>query len=293
MQLNVKTSEMTGRSVFRLRSQAGFSVAEMLVYLIVSVFLMGAIYELLAGQNRHYSKQRELQDVRGSLRAAAELLSVEIRSLSPAGGDIYAMGADSIVVRSFIAGGEVCAKHATQPQLGVYALSGEFAATTNDSVLIYVVNGTGPSDDVWRVARVTAAYGAGGGSVPTCAWGGATEAVVQVDSAGGKLSGVQVGGSLRAFRRITYKPMQQDGRWWLGRRVGAGSYERLIGPLRPPSDSGLKFQYYTWNGTVTATPASVRLVEILLRGESLNTAPQAGAPAVEVDSVRTRVVVRG
>ncbi|NIU73758.1 MAG: hypothetical protein GWN71_09290, partial [Gammaproteobacteria bacterium] len=45
-----------------------------------------AIYQLLIGQNRLYMKQRELQDVRTSLRAAANLLAFELRQASASGG---------------------------------------------------------------------------------------------------------------------------------------------------------------------------------------------------------------
>ena len=113
----------------RLAGRSGFAVMEMLVYLVISVAVIGSIYQVLIGQNRLYSKEREVMDVRGTLRAAAELLSVELRMASPGDGDIYSIQSDSIVVRSLIGSGVVCAMGlAGNRGVALYATSGTFGA---------------------------------------------------------------------------------------------------------------------------------------------------------------------
>jgi hypothetical protein len=82
----------------------------------------------------------------------------------------------------------------------------------------------------------------------------------------------------------------------LGRKVGAAAgWEKLTGPLSPPSDSGLVFVYYDVSGNVTADLTQVKMVDIILRGESFGKAPQAGnlGPQVQEDSLTLRVSLRG
>ncbi len=106
---------------------------------------------------------------------------------------------------------------------------------------------------------------------------------------------LRIGVPIRAFRPVQYGVFQEDGRWWLGRRIGSGPYEKLTGPLRAPADSGLALLYYDEAGNLTSDPTRVELVEILLRGESLKGVHgSAGeAPLPVQDTIRWRVAVRG
>jgi hypothetical protein len=281
-------------------NRSGFTIAEVLVYLVIAVVVVAGVYKVLIGQNRLYMKQRELQDVRGSLRAAANLLAFELRQISAAGGDLYSIGTYDLSLRSVQASGIVCAKHSTQPRLGLYATSGDFEDTSDDSILVFSVGAAGTGDDQWIQSGVQGTYSPAAGGVPDCAWSASTatpDIVVEVDSTAVFLSGVEVGGPIREFRKVEYGLyFDADGRWWLGRKVGnAANYEKLTGPLSAPSDSGLAFVYYDSNGTVTAVAADVRMVDIILRGESYGKAPQFGdlGPQVEEDSLTVRVSTRG
>ncbi len=121
--------------------------------------------------------------------------------------------------------------------------------------------------------------------------------VPEVSGDGNAFENVQVGAPFRAFRRVTYGIYQDpdEGRYWLGRRVGsAASYERLTGPLRAPQDSGLHLIYYDVAGNPTTNPLDVRMVDIILRGESLGLVPRAGeAPSAQQDTLTIRVSLRG
>jgi hypothetical protein len=112
--------------------RGGFSVIELLVYLIIAIVVVTGIYQVLIGQNRLYLKQRELQDVRTSLRAAANLLAFELRQLSAADSDLYVINQFDLKLRSVQGTGIVCAIHGTQPRFGLYATSGDIQATTGD-----------------------------------------------------------------------------------------------------------------------------------------------------------------
>lgn len=372
-------------------------MVEVLVFLVIALVMIGGVYQLMIGQTRLWQKQSALEDVRSSLRAAATLLSFELRQASPAYGDIYFIEPDSFAVRSPQGSGIICGKHGTQPRLGLRWTWGDFFATSDDSAMVFV------SGNLWLAGSMDEAW-LGGDGATLCAWGtgsvapdvvaavsvqgrppdkadgdllitprgdvlpGGTfqftvshadlscsdfdgRAQVKIDGKGnlynGTLSGctftidipgdvdelkidvtlkkddyaeldedvtakyewknirentrgafidgIRVGAPFRAYRRSQYGIFQQGGRWWLGRRVGAGDYEVLTGPLRPPSDSGLVFRYYDQAGNPTASASRVRTVEILLRAESLKVARRGGSqdPAVQQDSIRVFTAIRG
>jgi hypothetical protein len=253
--------------------RGGFSVIELLVYLIIAIVVVTGIYQVLIGQNRLYLKQRELQDVRTSLRAAANLLAFELRQLSAADSDLYVINTFDLKLRSVQGTGIVCAIHGTQPRFGLYATSGAIEATTDDSVLVFAAGAAGTGDDGWVQSGIDRIYTPAAGGVPDCAWTTVSanpDLVVEVDTTTAWLSGVQVGAPFREFRTVQY-----------------GSYDE--------GGSGLVFVYYDVSGNVTADLTQVKMVDIILRGESFGKAPQAGnlGPQVQEDSLTLRVSLRG
>ena len=111
---------MIGRfSPRRPKDASGFSLAELLIFLVVALVVITGVYQLLIGQNRLYIKQRELQDVRATLRASANLLAFEFRQASPALGDLYFITPDSFAVRSLRGSGTICGLLSSQPRFGL------------------------------------------------------------------------------------------------------------------------------------------------------------------------------
>ncbi len=106
---------------------------------------------------------------------------------------------------------------------------------------------------------------------------------------------LEVGAAIQVFRRVEYGLFQQDGRWWLGRRIGgASSWELITGPMRSASDGGLVFTYLDVDGNVTATPADVKRIQVDLRSESMGGLPKWGQGSNRAvrDSVSTTVYLR-
>ncbi|MGD2216527.1 MAG: hypothetical protein PVJ64_07210 [Gemmatimonadales bacterium] len=389
----------------------GFTVIELLIYLVVGVVVIGFIYQVLIGQHRLYMKQQELMDVRSSLRAAAALLTWELRQASALDGDLYTIASNSIALRSIQGAGIVCGADPTNSHYGLWGTSGEFNNTPDDSALVFAAGGPSAADDYWLVVsmadvsgnvpcdwgggvqpevlveatpapdsgtppdwaageitvsakgnvspgatvKITASYPAltcdefgsqamvivytdesySSGVMDGCTFSvtiptGAEELYIQIEvpstispnlsddiyaSVGwelddeeggggggsndgadvGVLESVHVGAPFRAFRRVQYGLFQEDGRWWLGRMVGsASSFEKLIGPLAAPSDSGLVFTYYDLAGNATADPRQVAVVEIVLRAESFGKVQTGtGDVSVQQDNLTTAVKLRG
>lgn len=262
---------------------------ELMISMVIAWIVMGAVYQLLIGQSQTYSKQRELMDVHGTLRSAAVLLSWEMRQASAADGDLYSLGANSIALRSPQGSGVVCVKHPTQPRFGLRGMGlGALTSNPDDSALVYVGSAN------WNVLRISWASTY---SPPTvnCGWIGSgrpdygVQFVVNVPS---DTADIQIGTLIRAFRRVEYGLYQADGRWWLGRKVGAAaSYQKLTGPLLAPASGGLVFTYRDAAGNPTADPTQVAVVDFVIRAESYRVS--SDAMQFQQDTLATRVALRG
>ena len=276
----------------RRRRRYGFTLVETMIFMVVAGIVMAVMYKLLIGQSRSYGKQRELMDVHETLRTAAAVLAREIRQSWAGGGDLYSISANSITLRSTQGGGTVCAKHNTLPRFGLLGAGlGDVAATADDSALVHVGSGT------WNVLRIVGADLPGGMGIGDCAWAGgvapdfAVELTVNVPS---DTADIRIGVPVRAFRRAEYGLYWDagDGRWWLGRKVGAAaSYEKLTGPLLAPALGGLVFTYRDAGGNPTADPTQVAVIDFVIRAESNRVSGHAGE--FQQDTLATRVALRG
>ena len=280
-----------------LRVQGGFTLIELLVVIVFGSLIVANVSQLVLTQQRQYLQQRQIVDLRTSLRTAASLLVSELRG--PAGQDLYAIGANSVTVRSTTGTALICDQvpgaDSTTAGYILWRDSGSFLATADDSAFVYSAGSDRLDDDSWKVVR-TEAVQAGGSPPLACGWGNGATGAYSVEFSG-DTAGISVGAPVRAFRRTQYGLFQAGGRWWFGRKVGSSSsWEELTGPFAAPADSGLVFHYYDDAGAVTATPADVASIEIVLTGETVQALwrDKAGGPRhVLSETFRTRVAPRG
>jgi prepilin-type N-terminal cleavage/methylation domain-containing protein len=263
----------------------GFTFVELLLAMIVSGIVAGTLYGLMTVQNRGYLQVRESADVHGTLRSTATLLAWDLKYASPGGGDLYTIGPNSVELRSIQGTAVVCSKEGGG-HFGLFHGDGDLSATA-DSALVYSAAGLGPADDHWKVLDLQD-LPAGGAN---CDWPGTPGAQRRLHvnvASPSDTSGIKVGAPARTFRRVEYGTFQWRGHWWAGRRVVAGAWEPLAGPLA--DSAGLGFAYFDGAGAATTNPAQVRAVELLLRAESAGrTGP---GRARKVDSLRVKVNLR-
>ena len=275
---------MTGRDV------KGFTLVELLIYIVIAGVIMTSTYRLMITQGRAFTKQREVLDVRETNRSASALLAWDLRHAAMGRSQVVVMNAGKLALRSIQGYGIVCAKHPLLPRIALWKTGGSIAATVNDTALIYSIG-----RDQWRRVKITQVGNPGAMGIPACALPGAPapDVVVQI-AVGTKLdtASIIVGAPFRNFHRIEYTEFSADGRWWLGRRVGSAvGYEQLTGPLLPPPQ-GLAFAYHDTLGAVTANPAALGSIGFTLRAQSFKRARMAGSPAYVGDSLTTRVALR-
>lgn len=272
------------------RARRGFSLIELIVGLVIGMIVLGGVVELMIVQGKGYRKQREVIDTRETAREAAALLTWDLRQSVFGGSVPSVMTAGTIALRSPRGLGTVCARHPTLPRYGLWKSGGNIAATTDDSALVYQVG-----RDKWTALKISAVGTPAAMGVTACAWPGARPPDVVVEfvvNTKTDTSYIKVGAPFRSFRRVLYTEFQQNGRWWLGRKIGsAATYDQLTGPLIAPS-SGLAFAYYDTLGAVTANPAALGSVAFTLRTESYKNTYVGTTFVYQRDSLMTRVALR-
>jgi prepilin-type N-terminal cleavage/methylation domain-containing protein len=280
------------RPVPLVRARAGFTLIEIMISLVVGLLVLGGVYGLMITQGRGFGKQREVIDVRETSRDAIGLLAWDLRHAASGQSPLLVMGTNTVTLRSPQGLGVVCGKHLTLARYGLWKTAGTIQATADDSALVYQVG-----SNSWKALRIAAVGTPAAMGVATCAWPGARvpDMVIELTvTAVADTALLKIGAPLRNFRRVEYAEYSLNGRWWLGRKIGAAaSYDQLTGPLVSPSLNGLQLAYYDSTGAVTADPNKVASVAVTLRMESAQkTYLQSGSFNYQHDSLTTRVAVR-
>lgn len=267
------------------QDRRGFTLTELIVVTVLGALLVMAALQVLITNQRTYTAQTAQIQGQQATRAAMDILSNELREVSAQGGDIISMSSSSIRIRSMRKFGAVCSlTTANPPVLRVLRVGGWFAQ--NDSVFIFADNNTSLSaDDRWVAARVSA--------VDTTVLCGASKA--QNLSFSGQSSkftkptgdSVRVGAPVRSFEYYTYSLITYDGRPYLGRTDPGGATVPLVGPVK--ESNGVSFRYLDSLNVVTATPAAVRQIEVIIRTSSSAT-NSLGQPVS--DSIKGRIYTR-
>lgn len=268
-----------------LASRRGFSLAELLVALALGGAVAAVALRLLADNLRLYQSQSQTIDRAQNLRAAAVLLTAELRELSANEGDVYSADLTLLSFRAMRRLGFVCAASPAgaarlairrQPQFG----SRGFDAAS-DSLLIYTpVDSVDPAGR-WLAAPLTAIHGG------HCA--DSAPADVLETSASGRP--VALGTPVRAFEPVTYRLYRGgDGEWHIGLAASGHVIQPLVGPV---AANGFELAYYDDAGVRTTDPLRIAAIEIRLRmptAERIRS--REGVLTRPVDSVVTVVALR-
>ncbi|HEX2778970.1 MAG TPA: prepilin-type N-terminal cleavage/methylation domain-containing protein [Gemmatimonadaceae bacterium] len=276
-----------------MRDRRGFSLAEIMVALVLLGIVAGGIMGVVMRQQQFYRSATEVIDTRQQIRQAAAVVPVDMRGVSSVGNDILEMTDSSLYVRGNIGSSIMCShgnsgagSSITIPPIGL--ASGSYFTTfltrpkVNDVILVFDDKNPGNQDDDWMsytISRIDS-------TLVGCA--SFTDAVKDVAAyryiyeTATPLSATIVDGSpMRFARQVKYSLYRSatDGLSWMGYREcrGDGSacsnIQPVAGPYRPYAagdtlTSGLTFVYRDSTGAVTATPAMVARVEMFVRGQT-------------------------
>lgn len=257
---------------------AGFTLAELLVTLVIAGFLAGVILQLVTSQARFTDIQYARQEVQDNARGTLELLGSELRTVPLPGGLLMA-GADTIRFRSPMAWGVYCGTSAgsryvvfdkgvwvTAAAAGIPLRTGLVLQRTEGSV-----DGTIPpvfdsDDDAARsdtLAPAAAAASPCGGltNEPT------RTVVVKFDDVDAAVPGTP-GLAAYVWRSVAYGGGVADAagdRWMTRELSGSGRPEPLAGPIE-----NLTIRYLNAAGVAFSTPVdgvrrdSIRNVRVIV-----------------------------
>ena len=284
-------------------NRRGFTLAELLVALVLLGIVSLGIYRVLLNNQRMYQAQTQRIDLQQNIRAAVTILPSDLREIDAADSDIVGMGSDSIRFRAMRQFAVACTPPVLGAGLGGLTLTvwksmtyGASLPSTSDSLLIFYAgaNDTTRNDDVWIPAAITTnpvsatCPGGGGNSgwLMTVSLSAATR-VPFVNA----LGGIPVNAPVRGFDMVTYKLYQAtDGQYYIGYRLGNGTIQPAIGPVL---STGMALAYYDATGAVTTDPTKVQTIKISVRGMTAQPVRQSnGSTSQAVDSITTIVSLR-
>jgi len=240
------------------RSDAGFTLVEMLIATAISGIVGAAVVSLILGQNRFYAKVDATVTAEQNLRAVGDLIGSELRMGRP--GDLIAATADSVSVRFDIYRAVVCdSTGAGQAVLYMYdsvpnpSVASGFVGTA----FVEAYDTTFAYQDAWT-GTVAAT---GSGPKATCQAAGAPDTAANtayrtITGWSGFPEGVPERGAIvRRYGQLTYRfGTSMIGS---GRAVFRGSQE-LAGPFSSTSS----FRYVMSDGTVATGVSGASLLDV-------------------------------
>ncbi len=265
--------------------RAGFTLAELLISLVLLTIVGTAVVGLIIRQQRFYVGTAQIIQTRGSVRQMADLLPTEMRSLSPQAGDIESMDIASIKFRSIRGASVICnLMSSTQivvPPVNLSRLNALTAwATTpvpGDSVMVFDEQA---NPRAWRYRRIVEV--GTGLCLATLNFGAsaaenAAGTLLTLDEA---LPVTMINGApIRFFRQGSYELYEASGgEWYLGyrdclpfRTPQCDAIQPVTGPYLPRADAatgGLVLRYFDLAGNATNNPEDVARIEVVARAAS-------------------------
>jgi prepilin-type N-terminal cleavage/methylation domain-containing protein len=294
-----------------LRRASGFTLAELLVAVVLLAIVGSTIVTMVVRQQRFYVGTSDIIETRGSVRQIADLLPTELRSLSPSSGDIVSMSTGAITFRSVRGATVIChlvsGTQIVVPPVNLSRQNGltSWAATpvVGDSIMVFDVE-SNPRG--WRRHRISGV--SPGGQCLSALDFGATSA----ENAAGLLltldqglpATIINGAPIRMYRQATYALYEaSDAQWYLGYRdclpfrvPACDAIQPVSGPYLPlgtAATSGLAMRYLDLAGNETAVPNDVVRIDVVARASSKRPVRRfEGAGEVYSDSIAFTIAVR-
>ncbi len=251
------------RRTARTSPRSGYTAVELVVVLLLSGVVVAAALSVWRGQQRFYAAYLDRIETWLAARAAVEVLSGELRAVSPGGGDLYGWSADSVALRSFVAFAVLCAADPARGEWLTRNLSGSFGVLPRDSALVFLEGDPeSESDDRWEAVHLADARRVD----EVCPDGRPAGLRLRPER---WLAGVRVGAPVRAFRPYVYRAYRDGrGRWWIGRRLRGGTIQPVVGPVHTPENGGLRFQALDAAGRPAGDPAGATHFRLEIRAAS-------------------------
>lgn len=284
-----------------IRSRAGFTLVELLIVLVMLGLVGGITVRVLTDTQRITVAQGERAMMQSTARTGALVVPSELREVNPALGDIMAMDDTSITYRGMRTLAVSCdLPTAAVVRVATASIQGLRGFVAGDSVMVFAEGDAldgipfadeadTRDDDGWAPGVIT------GVSTATACGNGAPGTTLLI--AGGLLpngnpASFRQAAVVRGYEETTLAAYTDgNGDDMLGMITKDQSIQPVLGPLA--ADSGLRLVYRDGSGNITTTTTAVRSIDVTVR--SITSRPVhkgQGYPAVEYDSLRTRIALR-
>ncbi|UCD24398.1 MAG: type II secretion system protein [Gemmatimonadota bacterium] len=210
----------------------GFTLVELIIGIVVMAILATALVRMLLSDSRFVSRQEALLTARQTARAAANVMSVDLRMVSDSG--LLAVSADSVYFRSPVAYGMACTIAAGERIVALLPTDSAMYASANPAGLARRRGGVYSFVEGITVANSVSVAACTADSVRLVPDG----LLVGITPDTAAMSGEIV----YLYQNVTYRFMastDMPGRLGLWRRVGGGAYEELAAPF----DSTARFRF--------------------------------------------------
>lgn len=296
------------------RVRRGFTLVEMLVVMVLLTIIGGSLMGVLAKQQRFYQGTSDLGDLRSQLRQAEAVVSNDLRGLSSVGADITTMTDSSIDFYYTVGSSIACATPTNTLTLPPRSLDNGNTLTTfiqtpavGDDVYVFddAASTTTSGDDVWRAYKLTSVDSAQAVCGSYIGANDLTKYSLTLSLDQTASATIQPGAAVRFVRPAHYSLYRSggDNLWYLGYTCPScttgGTILPIAGPFMPyapvstPDTSGIRITYFDSTNAVTATPASVARISVVLRGQTRGYLNITGLKrGVYTDSVRMDIAVR-
>ena len=270
-----------------LGKRSGFTLVEVSLALVLGGLVLGLVFAVGHRLGKQLAEDAARISVTEQLEGAAEVLPIDLRGLSAAGGDIAGGEArdSTLQLRQTIANALVCAGSASTwtvaPYLGAGGRSVALGIQDGDTAWLLTDEDAG---EQWRAVRLRAARRtAGACSLVRDSDGARVFDVAHLwEITPSDTAVAAVGAAIRLTRPIRLSFYRaNDGHWYLGMRSWNSSslqfngVQPVSGPFAPVSDRGSRFLYFDSTGaripSMTSDTRGISRIEAVLHAEPLDT----------------------
>jgi len=269
----------------------GFTLPEIMLALVVTLLVTGAIYNLLVATQRVTRAQTERIALQSTIRAGSLVVLNELSELSTAIGgtpdqnDVLAMSPTAITYRAMRGTGFIC--HVAGPAI-IRLAQGSFSGHRDpqagrDEAYVFVPSHSSPEvEDSWAAVQIVSVTSA----LPCPA--GLGPGITLTLSASPSADPIEPGTPVRITELMELRLYRADDAAWLGARaVSTGeAIQPLVGPLADTGGFGL--EYLDSRGVPTTNRSSITAIRVTLR--AILDSERGGAQASE--ELVTRVPLR-
>lgn len=242
-----------------MKRNAGFTLIEMLISMIVAGLILVASVTLALEQQEFYTTAADAAGAAGTLNRLDITLAGELLPINPAAGDLIYAGADSMRLRLFRGVYSLCGVTTSPPALTVKRLTLGGEPAVGDTAFVY---SQGPDasikDDRWDRFEIIASDR---GDCPDGTPGWSLE---YAGMTGTQLAQLPPGAPIRPFGWASYWFESREHGYFLVRTDQDGNEVALAGPFKQPGAAAEPpaFSYFDENGAVTAVPTDVARLDV-------------------------------